>query len=311
MTESPAELLEIYRSWSDDEIVRRFRAGGLTEAAHEAMSRELKARGIPADLPQVAAAEESPLEIHTLDPESLGEDGEREMSEKLEGEPVNGGVTYYIDAATVELLGSEGASPKLVSMLRGILGESEGVEVLVPAPSDEDEVERIHNPHRFQIAEKIVTVFRRLEIVDETGHLAFVVKRDVGDVIGNDFTLEDLEGRALLRVEKKVLALYPRYRLLRDDIEVATVRWNMPNVECTATPPLEVEGTVGTVQFDFNIRRGGTLIGQTRFGSDPIRRGMLVDVLRGEDVALILGLVLALRFLGEDDDKAFIAAVRS
>lgn len=287
MSDSMAELLELYASWSDEEIVRRYRAGGLTGDAHNAMAMELVARGIePASL-EPAPSVEPMMAIHTLDAEMFSDADRAWLAARLEGAPAPNGKLYYVDPATLEVLASDGPDEHLVTTLREWLGDSEGIEVLVPAaPSGEEAEEHVHNPSRYRVTQTLLSPVRAFEIHDERGTLRFVVNKL--PLVRSYALIDGEDGAALMRIKGHVLSLRPTYGLWRGEEELALMRLDTWGA-------VESEALVADWScsyFNGEFRRGDELVAQLR--------GAQLDIARGEDEPLFLAAVVAIKVLRQE-----------
>ena len=285
------ELAETYRAWDDAELLRRFRGGGLTTQAHEVMAAELRARGID-PVGAVTAADADPvIEMHLLD-EAFGEDAAACLAAHLEGSPVPGGTSFYIDAATIDLLAAKGANPSLLQALRESLGDSEGIGLVAPAPEAEGDAQFVHNPLRFHIREHRVNPLRSYSIDDERG----TPRYDVAKTLALErYELLDSEGRCVARLHSRLLALGPCYVVTRDEHEVAVLRYLEETIERPGREPLELEAAI-TLPGNA-VRRQGALVMTIRTKVWPTV--VTVDIDRAEDPVELLAIAIGMLLVSE------------
>ena len=160
---------------------------------------------------------------------------------------------------------------------------------------------------RYVIKERIFRMGEDSDITDEHG-------RPVYHVDGRLFTLrdrlviQDLSGREIGSVHRKLIALRPTYEITIGGREVAEVRKHFftPFVDqftIDVPGPDDLEMTGSLLDHDFTIWRGERTVATVSKAWLTIRDTYGVEIVEGEDDLLILAAVLALD-LAEDRERA-------
>jgi uncharacterized protein YxjI len=160
---------------------------------------------------------------------------------------------------------------------------------------------------RYVIQERFFRLGEDSDILDEAG-------RPVLHVDGRVFTLRDLlvindlRGREVARVHRKLIALRPTYEVAVGGREVAEVRKHFftpfgDRFTIDVSGPDDLEMTGNLLDHEFTIRRGNRTVATVSKHWLTLRDAYGVDVAPGEDALLILASVLALD-LAEDRERA-------
>ena len=160
---------------------------------------------------------------------------------------------------------------------------------------------------RYVIQERFFRMGEDSDILDEAG-------RPVLHVDGRMFTLRDLlvindlSGREVARVHRKLIALRPTYEVAVGGREVAEVRKHFftpfgDRFTIDVPGPNDLEMTGNLLDHDFTIRRGDRTVATVSKHWLTIRDAYGVDIAPGEDELLILASVLALD-LAEERERA-------
>ena len=160
---------------------------------------------------------------------------------------------------------------------------------------------------RYVIQERLIRVGGDSDILDEAG-------RPVLHVDGRVLTLRDLlvindlQGREVARVHRKLIALRPTYEVAVSGREVAEVRKHFftpfgDRFTIDVPGPDDLEMTGNLLDHDFTIRRGDRTVATVSKHWLTLRDAYGVDIAPGEDELLILASVLALD-LAEDRERA-------
>ena len=301
MADVPGELAELYRAWSDEEILRRYRDGGLVDAAREAMERELRARGFDPSSVAPREAAEPLVEFHALDRATHG-DLLDQLAARLEGNTVPQGRSFFIDAATIEMLERQGLDPAQLDVLRAELGDLEGVEVVdpsVPESAVEEAVARefVHNPLRFRIHGRAMGPLHPYYVEDERGNRLYEIAQTPAF---ERYQIEDTEGRTLVQVKRRVLSL-GRYDVVRDGREVAVIHGLRREIALGRGTPLLCD-FAPTSSRNW-LRRDGRLVALMH-GDLAYYGPVVLDIDRGEDPIDMLGVLLALALICRDDTRS-------
>ena len=164
---------------------------------------------------------------------------------------------------------------------------------------------------RFVIKDKLASFTGSLVITDEHGQPAYEV---VGSLValGRKVTLRDLAGTDLFTVQHKVGHLHKTVVVTTGDgtaaAEVVKTLGGIHHtyrVALAGRPPLEVRGDL--VNHDFGIDAAGERVARVSRSWVSARDAYGVDVADGEDVALVLAVVVAVdvieHVLSEDRDS--------
>jgi uncharacterized protein YxjI len=160
---------------------------------------------------------------------------------------------------------------------------------------------------RYVIREQFFRLGEDSDILDEAG-------RPVLHVDGRVFTLRDLlvindlSGRELARVHRKLIALRPTYEVTVGGREVAEVRKHFftpfgDRFTIDVSGPDDLEMTGNLLDHEFTIRRDDRTVATVSKHWLTLRDAYGVDIAPGEDDLLILASVLALD-LAEDRERA-------
>jgi uncharacterized protein YxjI len=151
--------------------------------------------------------------------------------------------------------------------------------------------------------------------------------------IGEDFTIEDEQGKPAFRVDGKVLRIRETFEITRmDGTEVATIRekklairdsmnilrggetvatvkkaliapfGDRFRVEVKGGEDLVVKGEI--LDHDYDIRRGGQTVGRVSKKWFTLRDTYGIDIAPGEDEGIVLAIAVALDEMVHDPDEA-------
>ena len=159
---------------------------------------------------------------------------------------------------------------------------------------------------RYIIKERFFRLGEDSDILDESG-------RPVYRVDGKVFTLRDrlvvndLSGREVASVHRKLLAFRPTYEIGVGGREVAEVRKHFftpfrDKFTIDVPGPDDLEMTGSLLDHDFTIRRGGQVVATVSKAWLTLRDTYGVEIAPGEDDLLILASVLAVD-LAEDRER--------
>jgi uncharacterized protein YxjI len=159
---------------------------------------------------------------------------------------------------------------------------------------------------RYVIQERFFRFGEDSDILDEAG-------RPVLHVDGRVLTLRDLlvindlSGREVARVHRKLIALRPTYEVAVGGREVAEVRKHFftpfgDRFTIDVPGPDDLDMTGNLLDHDFTIRRGDRTVATVSKHWLTLRDAYGVDIAAGEDDLLILASVLALD-LAEDRER--------
>jgi uncharacterized protein YxjI len=159
---------------------------------------------------------------------------------------------------------------------------------------------------RYAVKEKLFSIGDDFWITDEGGDKAFLVD---GKVLRLRQTLEicDPDGRVLVTVRKKLIAMHESMEIEEDGALVATVRKafmsplrHRSTVELADGSQLDVTGSI--LDKEFEITAGGEVLARISRAWFRIRDTYGVEVEPGQDDVLFLAIAVALDRIQHDDD---------
>jgi len=160
---------------------------------------------------------------------------------------------------------------------------------------------------RYAVREKLFSIGDDFWITDEQGGKAFLVD---GKVLRLRQTLEiqDPDGRVLVTVRKKLIAVHETMEIERDGAVVATVRKALVSplhhrsiVDLADGSQLEAVGNI--LDKEFEIRAGGQVLARISRAWFRIRDTYGVDVAPGQDDALFLAIAVVLDRIQHDEEE--------
>jgi len=160
---------------------------------------------------------------------------------------------------------------------------------------------------RYAVREKLFSIGDDFWITDEQGGKAFLVD---GKVLRLRQTLEiqDPDGRVLVTVRKKLIAVHETMEIERDGAVVATVRkalvsplHHRSTVDLADGSQLEAVGNI--LDKEFEIRAGGQVLARISRAWFRIRDTYGVDVAPGQDDALFLAIAVVLDRIQHDEEE--------
>lgn len=159
---------------------------------------------------------------------------------------------------------------------------------------------------RYIIQERFVRLGEDSDILDESGRPVFHVDGKVF-TLRDRLVIEDLSGREVASVHRKLLAFRPTYEISVNGRQAAQVRKHLftpfrdsYTIDVPGPDDLEMNGSL--LDHDFTIRRGGQVVATVSKAWLTLRDTYGVEIAPGEDDLLILASVLALD-LAEDRER--------
>jgi uncharacterized protein YxjI len=158
---------------------------------------------------------------------------------------------------------------------------------------------------RYAVKEKLFSIGDDFWITDEKGGKAFFVD---GKVLRLRQTLEiqDPDGRVLVTVRKKLIAIHESMEIEEDGALAATVRkalvsplHHRSTVDLADGSQLDVTGSI--LDKEFEITAGGQVLARVSRAWFRIRDTYGVEVAPGQDDALFLAIAVALDRIRRDD----------
>ncbi len=160
---------------------------------------------------------------------------------------------------------------------------------------------------RYAVQEKLFSIGDDFWITDDQGGKAFLVD---GKVLRLRQTLEiqDPDGRVLVTVRKKLIAMHETMEIEEDGAVVASVRkalvsplHHRSTVDLADGSQLEVAGNV--LDKEFEITAGGQVLARISRAWFRIRDTYGVEVAPGQDDVLFVAIAVALDRIHHDDEE--------
>jgi uncharacterized protein YxjI len=160
---------------------------------------------------------------------------------------------------------------------------------------------------RYAVQEKLLSIGDDFWITDEQGDKAFLVD---GKVLRLRQTLEikDADGRVLVTVRKKLIAMHETMEIEQDGAVVATVRkalvsplHHRSTVDLADGSQLEAVGNIWDKEFE--ITAGGQVLARISRAWFRIRDTYGVDVAPGQDDVLFLAIAVVLDRIHHDEEE--------
>jgi uncharacterized protein YxjI len=159
---------------------------------------------------------------------------------------------------------------------------------------------------RYAVREKLFSIGDDFWITDEAGDKAFLVD---GKVLRLRQTLEiqSPDGRVLVTVRKKLIAMHESMQIEEDGVLAATVRralvsplHHRSTVELADGSQLDVTGSI--LDKEFEITAGGEVLTRISRAWFRMRDTYGVEVAPGQDDVLFLAIAVALDRIRRDDE---------
>lgn len=159
---------------------------------------------------------------------------------------------------------------------------------------------------RYVIREKFFHLGEDSQITDESGRPIYEVDGKVLS-LHNTLVIRDMNGQEVATVKRQLIALTPTYTIDRPGLGVAQVRKHFINligdhytVDIPGPHDLEMDGSL--FDHEYRVRRDGAVVATVSKRWIALTDTYGVDIVDGEDDALILASVLALD-LAEDRER--------
>ncbi|HEX6041700.1 LURP-one-related/scramblase family protein [Longimicrobium sp.] len=160
---------------------------------------------------------------------------------------------------------------------------------------------------RYRMKQHLISIGEDFTIEDEQGRPAFRVDGKVLR-IRETFEITRMDGSEVVTVREKKLALRDSMKLLRGGETVATVKKALIapfrdrfSVEVEGGEDLEVQGEI--LDHDYEIRRGDRTVARVSKAWFALRDTYGIDIQPGEDEGIILGIAVALDEMVHDPDE--------
>ncbi|MFL5539010.1 MAG: LURP-one-related/scramblase family protein [Longimicrobiaceae bacterium] len=160
---------------------------------------------------------------------------------------------------------------------------------------------------RYRMKQRLISIGEDYVIEDAEGRPVYRVDGKVL-TLRETFVIEDLQGREVATIREKKLALRDSMKILRGGKTIATVRkaWLTPfrdrfDIEVEGGEELQAKGDL--LDHDYEIRRGRQAIAQISKRWFSLRDSYGIDVAPGEDDALVLAIAVAIDEMAHDPDE--------
>ena len=157
---------------------------------------------------------------------------------------------------------------------------------------------------RYRMRQRLISLGEDFTIEDAQGRPAFRVDGKVMR-IRETFEITDLQGREVVTVREKKITIRDSMKILRGGETIATVRKALISpfrdrfgVEVAGGEDLQVKGDI--LDHAYEIRRGGRTVAEVSKKWFTLTDTYGIDVAEGEDEGLILGVVVALDEMAHD-----------
>ena len=160
---------------------------------------------------------------------------------------------------------------------------------------------------RYRMKQRLISIGEDYVIEDAEGRPVYKVDGKVL-TIRETFVIEDLQGREVATIREKKLALRDSMKILRGGETIATVRkaWLTPfrdrfDIDVAGGEDLQAKGDL--LDHDYQIRRGRQVVAQISKRWFSLRDSYGIDVAPGEDDALMLAIAVAIDEMAHDPDE--------
>jgi len=160
---------------------------------------------------------------------------------------------------------------------------------------------------RYRMRQRLISIGEDYVIEDGDGKPVYRVDGKVL-TIRETFVIEDLQGHEVATIREKKLALRDSMNILRGGNSIATVRkaWLTPfrdrfDVEVEGGEELQAKGDL--LDHDYEIRRGKQTVAQISKRWFTLRDTYGIEVAEGEDDALMLAIAVAIDEMAHDPDE--------
>ena len=160
---------------------------------------------------------------------------------------------------------------------------------------------------RYRMRQHLLSIGEDFTIEDDQGKPAFRVDGKVLR-IRETFEITRVDGTEVVTVREKKLALRDSMKLLRGGETVATVKKALIapfrdrfSVEVAGGEDLEVQGRI--LDHDYEITRGGRTVARVSKQWFSLRDTYGIEIQPGEDEGIILGIAVALDEMVHDPDE--------
>lgn len=160
---------------------------------------------------------------------------------------------------------------------------------------------------RYKMRQKLISLGEDFTIEDANGKAAFEVDGKVMR-IRETFELKDPQGKVVATIRGKLISIRSKMEIIRDDEVVATVTKALfaPlrdkfTVDVAGGKDIEVSGSI--LDHEYTLRRDDEVVGQVSKRWFTFTDTYGIDIAEGEDDALVLAIAVALDEMVHDKDE--------
>jgi uncharacterized protein YxjI len=161
---------------------------------------------------------------------------------------------------------------------------------------------------RYKMRQKLISLGEDFTIEDAAGNPAYEVDGKVM-TIRETFELKDRQGHVVATIRGKLLSIRSRMEIYRNDEVAATITKALfaPlrekfTVDLADGGEIRVDGSI--LDHEYTLRRGDHVIGQVSKRWFTFTDTYGIDVVEGEDDALVLAIAVALDEMAHDKDES-------
>jgi uncharacterized protein YxjI len=160
---------------------------------------------------------------------------------------------------------------------------------------------------RYKMKQRLISIGEDDTIEDEHGKPAYKVDGKVMR-IRETFEITDMQGREVVTVREKKIAIHDSMKILRGGETIATVKKALISpfrdkwvVDMEGGEDLVVKGDI--LDHEYEVERGGRTVARVSKKWFTIRDTYGIDIQPGQDDGLILGIVVAVDEMVHDPDE--------
>ena len=158
----------------------------------------------------------------------------------------------------------------------------------------------------YTLRQRLVSIGEDFDITDEHGNPVYKVDGKAMR-LRDTFVIEDMRGREVATIREKKLALRDSMNILRAGSKIATIRKarftpfrNKFSIDIAGGVDLQAQGDI--LRHEYAISRSGDPVARIAKHRLTMSDTYSVDVLPGEDDALILAVAVAIDEMAHDSD---------
>jgi uncharacterized protein YxjI len=160
---------------------------------------------------------------------------------------------------------------------------------------------------RYKMRQRLIAIGEDFDIEDEQGRPVYHVDGKVLR-IRETFVIQDMAGNEIATIREKKIALRDTMNILRGGDVIATIRkaWITPlrdrfAIDVQNGPDMTAQGNI--LDHEYEIRQGGETIARVSKHWFTIRDTYGIDIAPGHDDGLILAMAVAIDEMAHDPDE--------